>query len=199
MIVIATNNLHKIREFREMLAKIKGLDVLSLKNFPDFKELPEEGATFEDNARIKAVHAAKSLNVWALGDDSGLVVPALNGEPGVHSKRYAGPTSTDKDNRKKLLEKMRGMESEKRYAYFHCTLVLASPEGVVKTVFANVEGHIIHEEKGGSGFGYDSLFIKHDYDKTFAELEESLKNKISHRRKALDKMLPSLESKLSKL
>ena len=153
IIVLATNNLHKMREFRSMLAELKGLDIVSLKNFPHYVGPPEDKTTFEENASLKAHHAAAALNTWTIADDSGLVVPALRGEPGVFSKRYAGPGTSDRENRKKLLEKMRGMHGEERFAYFHCSLVLASPLQVVKCVTATVEGMIAEEEKGGSGFG----------------------------------------------
>lgn len=198
ILLLATNNLHKSRELRAMLASIKRLDLVSLKNYPHYQEIPEDKSTFEENASCKAEHAAKTLNLWALADDSGLVVPALDGKPGVYSKRFAGNTGTDKENRKKLLDMMQGMEEEKRYAYFQCALAFASPQKLLKCVLATVEGHIAKEEKGGFGFGYDSLFIKHDYDKTFGELEESIKNRVSHRRKALDKILPVIESEFSK-
>lgn len=192
-LVLATHNLHKIREFREMLKPLKGFDILSLSNFPHYN-LPEEtGTTFEENAVLKAVDAAKALNLWVLADDSGLVVPALNGAPGVYSARYAGEDATDSENRQKLLEAMTKLSGEHRYAYFECVLALAGPDGVKKCVSGKVEGMIAPLEKGRNGFGYDPLFIKHDYDKTFAELTEDIKNKISHRRKALERLLPVLE------
>ncbi len=192
-IVLATHNLHKIREFREMLKPLKGFDVLSLTQFPNYN-LPEEtGKTFEDNAVLKAVDAAKALNAWVIADDSGLVVPALKGAPGVFSARYAGLDATDSENRKKLLEAMEKLNGEQRHAYFECVLALASPEGLKKCVSGKVEGEIASFERGRNGFGYDPLFIKHGYDKTFAELTEDIKNKISHRRKALERLLPILE------
>lgn len=193
-IVVASHNLHKVREFREMLRTLKNLDVLSLVDFPDYK-LPEEtGKTFQENAVIKAEHAAKALNKWVLADDSGLVVPALGGRPGVFSQRYAGEDASDSDNRQKLLKEMAGIEDEDRHAYFECCLVLASPDGVVKVANGTVEGRIGTKEVGRNGFGYDALFIKNDYIKTFAELDEVTKNKISHRRKAFEKMVAKLES-----
>lgn len=196
-LVLATSNIHKIREFRAMLKSVTNLDVLSLLDFPNY-ELPEEtGTTFEENAILKATHAATALNHWVLADDSGLVVPALNGSPGVYSARYAGKNATDADNRKKLLAEMQHLMDDDRQAYYECWIVLASPQGVKKSVRGTCEGKILTLEKGRGGFGYDSLFVKHEYSKTFSELEESVKNRISHRRKAFDKIFGSLEALVS--
>lgn len=193
-LVIASLNVHKIREIRSMLAKLGHLDVTSLLNYPDYVPIKEHGESFEDNARLKADDAARALNKWVLADDSGLVVPSLGGAPGVHSKRYSGADATDSENRAKLLKEMRGKRDLERAAYYECCLVLANPERIVKFVRGICEGYLIDEERGKHGFGYDSLFVKHDYDKTFAELEESTKNRISHRSKAIEKILPSLEA-----
>lgn len=194
-IVIASKNVHKIREFREILSHIEDTDVTSLLNFPDYKPSEETGVTFEENAKAKAVDAARALNKWVLADDSGLVVPSLKGEPGISSRRYAGDDATDAENRLKLLEAMKGKSDLERSAYYECCLVLASPDGEIKKFVRGIcEGYLIEEERGQNGFGYDALFVKHDYDKTFAELEESVKNRISHRSKAIEKILPALES-----
>ncbi|GAB4193544.1 MAG: non-canonical purine NTP pyrophosphatase [Simkaniaceae bacterium] len=193
-LLLATSNLHKIREYRMMLKPLKGLDLLTFRNFPAYIPPEESGNTFEENAVIKAVHAAKELQLATLADDSGLVVPALQGEPGIYSARYAGKDATDADNRKKLLEKVKALSEDKRNAYFECVIALALPEGLKKVVRGTCEGQLITEEKGGNGFGYDPIFKKYDYSKTLAELEEEVKNKISHRRKALDKILPTLEN-----
>jgi XTP/dITP diphosphohydrolase len=196
-LVIASKNVHKIREFKEILNTLSGFDIRSLLDFPEYKPPDENGKSFEENAIQKALHAAKSLNKLVLADDSGLVVPALHGEPGVYSARYAGNNATDADNRKKLLSNMENLEERDRGAYFECCLALASPRGLEKSVCAICEGKIIKKERGGAGFGYDPIFIKNDYNKTFAELESSVKNKISHRRKALDKILTFLQSLLN--
>ncbi len=193
-LIIASRNVHKIREIRAMLKDSKKWDLFSLVDFPEYTPPEETGATFEENAILKATHAAQSLNAFVLADDSGLVIPALDGAPGVRSARYAGEGATDKDNRKKLLEAMEGLTEESRDGYFECCIALASPDGLEKSVSGRCEGRIIEEERGGQGFGYDSLFMKHDYSKTFAELEEDMKNRISHRRKALDKILLHLEN-----
>ncbi len=193
-LVIASSNVHKIREIKEMLKETLSIDLLSLRDFPHYQSPEETADSFKGNAILKATQAAKSLKHWALGEDSGLVVPALGGEPGVFSARYAGNDASDADNRNKLLFKMQHLMDTDRDAYFACCFALVSPEGSLKkTACATCEGTILPQEKGGSGFGYDALFIKHGYNKTFAELESSLKNKTSHRRKALDKMLTCLE------
>lgn len=193
-IVIASTNLHKIREFREMMKPFKGVDVLSLLNFPHYGPLPEEASTFKENAIQKAVHAAETLNKWVLADDSGLIVPALNGAPGVRSRRYAGEDATDTENRLKLLNAMNHLEDLQRNAYYECCLAIASPEGFTKCVTGLCEGTILTEERGRNGFGYDPLFVKNEYDKSFGEINESIKNRISHRHKAFEKLIPTLES-----
>lgn len=195
-LVIASHNVHKIRELRDMLKsykELKHLDVSSLLNFPEYEAPPENGLSFKENAEIKALHASKKLGKWVLADDSGLVVPAIKGEPGIHSARYAGTHATDAENRQQLLSKMQGLHDIQRTGYFECWLSLASPEGIKKSVCGTCEGLILNEERGRNGFGYDPLFIKHDYDKTFSELDEKTKNRISHRRKAIEKLLPTLE------
>ena len=193
-LIIASQNVHKIREFRSMLRGNTKLDLFSLIDFPDYTPPPENGASFEENAIIKATDAAKMLDEWVIADDSGLVIPALDGAPGIFSSRYAGKKATEKENRKKLLSEMSDLKEEQRNGYYECCIALASPEGLVKSASARCEGTILDKERGGQGFGYDSLFKKHDYNKTFAELEEEVKNRISHRRKALDKILLHLES-----
>lgn len=193
-IVIASHNLHKIRELRDILRSLKNLDILSLRDFPDYSLPPETGETFEENAIIKAKHAAKALGEWVLADDSGLAVPALAGAPGVYSRRYAGEEATDGENRKKLLKQMAKLEERDRSAYYECFLALAAPNEPIKGVRGTCAGAILCEERGGNGFGYDPLFLKNDYDKTFAEMDEMTKNRISHRYKAIEKLLPFLES-----
>jgi XTP/dITP diphosphohydrolase len=200
-LVIASTNVHKIREFRSLLKPLveKKLlqDVLSLLDFPNYIPPPETGSTFEENALLKATHAAKALKKWSLADDSGLVVPALHGQPGVFSARYAGEHATDRENRKKLLSEMSLLQDTARDAYFECAIAIASPEGFQRVEKGVCEGTILEEERGGNGFSYDSIFRKHDYSKTFAELDESIKNRVSHRRKAFDRILFLLESLLS--
>ncbi|MBS0650193.1 MAG: RdgB/HAM1 family non-canonical purine NTP pyrophosphatase [Verrucomicrobia bacterium] len=193
-LVIGSRNIHKIREFRAILKPFVKFDLLSLIDFPQYSPPSETGATFEENAITKAVHAATELQRWVIADDSGIVIPALNGAPGVYSRRYAGENATDKENRLKLLKEMNHLDDACRQGYFECWIALASPQGLKKCAKGVSEGTITQEEKGSLGFGYDPIFIKHEYGKTFAELEEDIKNRISHRRKALDKILPALEA-----
>jgi XTP/dITP diphosphohydrolase len=193
-LVLATHNVHKVREYRQLLKGFKELDVYSLNDFSDYR-LPEEtGSTFEENASLKALHAAQSLDRWVIADDSGLVVPALENSPGVFSARYAGIGASDLENRKKLLAELRSLSEEKRIGYFECCIALASKSGVFRVVRGICEGELLTEEKGRNGFGYDPIFRKYEYSKTFAELDEAVKNRISHRRKAFDKLQISLES-----
>jgi len=194
-VVIASRNLHKIRELRVMLKPLKHLDCVSLLNFPDYIALDETLTTLQDIAIAKAVHAATTLKKWVIADDSGLFVPALGGLPGIQSRRYACDDATDLENRHKLLEAMKDMDDLKRTAYFECCLALASPDGLKKCVIGQCHGRISLTERGRNGFGYDPLFIKEEYgDKTFGEIEESIKNRMSHRYKAFEKLLPSLEA-----
>lgn len=194
-IVIASTNIHKIREYRAMLKALRFFDVLSLNDFPHYQPLEEVGESFEEIALKKATHAADTLGKLVLSDDSGLVVPALGGAPGIFSARYAGENASDKENRLKLLKEMSKLQQDtERYAYLECCIAIAFPHGLKKTVKGVCEGMILTQERGSNGFGYDSLFLKHDYSKTFAELDEETKNRISHRRKAFDKLKLTLEN-----
>ncbi len=195
-LVLATTNLHKVRELKSMLKEFPQLDIYSLRDYPNYVQPDETGASFEENAKLKAEHAAQAFDALALADDSGLVVPSLGGEPGVRSARYASDEASDKDNRKKLIEKLRSLREDERTGYFQCSIAVASPEGTQKVVTGYCEGRLLTDPRGSNGFGYDPLFIKYDYNKTFAELDEETKNRISHRRKALDKLQTYLESTL---
>ena len=147
-IVIASRNLGKIREFREMLGVVPNLDINSLLSFPNYAPPEETGSTFVENAELKAIHAAKSLNKYVLADDSGLVVPGLNGDPGPRSRRYAGEEATDRENRQKLLRDLADKKGLGRQAFFECTLIVAGPEGVLKKV---VGLRISEERRAESG------------------------------------------------
>ncbi len=182
IIVLATTNKNKIKEFQEM---VKDLPV-EIKSVGDFGTLPEcieDGETFDDNAYKKALHTAKILGLPAIADDSGLEVEALGGAPGVYSARYAGESATDEDNCDKLLQEMEGQKNRK--AAFQCVLSIAVPSGPALTYEGSCEGTILTEKQGESGFGYDPLFYYEPLEKSFAELGMAEKNKISHRGKAL--------------
>lgn len=175
-----------------MLKELEGLDILSLRDFPDYTPPEEAGASFEDIAKTKALDAANKLKLLVLADDSGLVVPALNNEPGIFSARYAGPKASDAENREKLIQKLKSLPEEKRDGYYECCIAIASEKGLHKAACGLCEGRLLLAARGSKGFGYDSLFIKHDYNKTFAEVEDEIKNRISHRRKALDRLMITL-------
>lgn len=194
-IVIATSNGYKIRETKALLKAFSFLDVFSLLDFPQFTPSQEKGKSIKEMAISKATHAAKSLNSWVLSDQSALVVPALSGCPGINSSHFASPEASDKENRKKLLNLLKEFSHPSdRFAYFECVVALTSPTGIIKTTYGACEGFLVEEEKGSGGFGYDCLFSKHDYKLTFAQLPEDIKNSISHRAKALKKILPQIEA-----
>ena len=185
-VVIATTNPGKYRELREGLAPL-GWETRPLIDFPI--KIPEEtGTTFEDNALMKAAFVSQKTSLPALADDSGLVVDALGGEPGVYSARYGGRTS-DRDRNVYLLERLRGVPLEKRTARFVAVLTLAYPDGHVESYRGEVEGLILEAPRGENGFGYDPLFYLPELDKTFAELLPEEKALYSHRAKALEKLL----------
>jgi XTP/dITP diphosphohydrolase len=182
MIVLATNNKNKVKEFQNILGNYN----IELKCISDFGPLPEaveDGATFDENAYKKALHYARVLGLPAIADDSGLVVEALNGEPGVFSARYAGDHATDEENCLKLLDKLKGENN--RNAAFHCVLSIAVPSGPALTYEGTCSGQILDTFRGTSGFGYDPLFYYPELGKTFAELSLEEKNRISHRALAL--------------
>ena len=181
-IVLATGNQNKIREIRELLKDFP-VQIKSIADFGPMPEPVEDGATFDDNAYKKALHYAKVLGLPCLADDSGLVVEALNGRPGVFSARYAGPGATDWDNCDKLLNEMAGQTN--RAAHFVCVLSLATPTGPALTWEARCDGEITTERRGESGFGYDPIFFYPPFGKTFAEVSMVEKSKVSHRGKAL--------------
>lgn len=182
ILVIATRNKNKIREFNELL---KGIDI-EIRSLADFGPIPEaieDGLTFDENAYKKAIHTAKVLGLPAIADDSGLSVDALDGGPGVFSARYAGEHATDDENCKKLLNSLKGVSN--RSAHFHCVISIAVPSGPALTYEASCDGVIIDEPKGSNGFGYDPIFYFEEFGKTFAELSSEEKHQVSHRGKAL--------------
>ncbi|MBD5806427.1 XTP/dITP diphosphatase [Lactobacillus sp. 0.1XD8-4] len=181
-IVIATKNAGKAREYRKMLTP-QGIEIKTLADFPPIN-INENGKTFEENATIKAMTVAKQLQLPVMADDSGLVVDALDGAPGVYSARYAGDHD-DAANNAKLLQKLTGVPSEQRTAHFHTTIVAVKPNGTKLVADGRVDGHILHQLTGENGFGYDPLFYVDELQKSMAELTADQKNQISHRGKAL--------------
>ena len=182
IIVLATSNEGKVRELREVLKDFP-IDLRGLKDFGPIPEAIEDGETFDENAYKKALHTARVLGLPSMSDDSGLVVEALNGAPGVYSARYAGENANDKDNIKKLLAEMEGQDD--RRAAFECVISLAVPSGPALTYEGRCEGEITDEPKGEGGFGYDPVFFSPELGKTFAESSMEGKNKVSHRGRAM--------------
>jgi XTP/dITP diphosphohydrolase len=186
-IVIASKNKGKIEEIKTYRDNVNGIKWLTYKDFKGFPDVEETGDSFLDNAIIKARALAEHTGKHALADDSGLIVDALDGRPGVRSSRYAGPDATDKENRIKLLEALKDIKDEsKRSARFICSMILWDPkDGLVFKTDGVCEGKIGFKEKGSGGFGYDNIFIPSGYDRTMAQLGNSEKNRISHRGIAL--------------
>lgn len=182
LIVLATRNKGKIKEFQELL-KDYPIDLKGLDDFGPIPEAIEDGETFDENAYKKALFTAKVLGLPAISDDSGLTVEALDGRPGVHSARYAGEKATDQDNITKLLGEMDGIANRK--AAFECVISIAVPSGPALTYEGRCEGEITTEPQGKGGFGYDPVFYYADLGKTFAQATMAEKNTISHRGKAL--------------
>jgi len=183
-LIVATTNPGKLREIIRLLEGLP-MELLSLADYPAVSEAEETGSTFAENAVLKAVHAARHTGETALADDSGLEVDALEGRPGIHSSRFAGPGATDAQRNALLLEKMKDVSDQDRTARFRCVAALASPSGDVWTFDGVCEGHIMHEPRGEHGFGYDPLFYIPEHGKTMAELPPELKNRISHRARAI--------------
>jgi non-canonical purine NTP pyrophosphatase, rdgB/HAM1 family len=188
-LLLATRNQHKKQELAAML---EGLDieVLTLDDVPELPEVVEDGATFSENARKKALSTARASGYICLADDSGLEVNALNGQPGVYSARFAGPRADDRMNNEKLVAMLREIAPDQRAARFVCVIALADPQGKVQVVEGECPGSITLDAKGSAGFGYDPLFIPDGCQQTFAELGAEEKNRISHRGQALKKALP---------
>ena len=203
VIVLATKNAGKVKEFQQLLKDFP-VEIKNLNDFGPIPEVEEDGATFDDNAYKKAFFTAKVLGLPAIADDSGLVVEALDGAPGVRSARYAGKNATDSENIEKLLQEMSGKSN--RRATFECVISIAVPSGPALTYEGRCEGEITTKPQGVSGFGYDPVFYYPAYGKTFAEISSQEKNSVSHRGRALremiaefDKILAWLEARLAEV
>jgi len=190
-LILASKNRDKIRELRMMLEGTD-MEVRSMLDFPAIEEVKEDGDTFAENALKKARSIFEKTGKISLADDTGLVVPALSGAPGVYSARYAGEKAVYEDNVRKLLKEMSGIQNRK--AKFVCTMALLFPGGEEHIVSGSVEGLITESPRGRGGFGYDPVFLVPEYKKTFAEMDTELKNRISHRAKALEEVLKILKS-----
>lgn len=196
-LVIATGNVGKAQEFVGIFSQYD-VEILTLKDFPEIGEIEETGTTFAENAALKAQTVAKILNTTVLADDSGLIVDALGGAPGIYSARYAGDHNDAKNN-EKLLNELKDVPDEKRTARFHCTLAIATPHGEVDYFEGDCEGQIAHELSGENGFGYDPLFLLPDRGITMANLKPEEKNQISHRANAIKALGKNIEKVLEKI
>ena len=197
-LLVATNNPEKCDELNAML---DGLDVslLTLDDYPDAPEVVEDGETFEANARKKAAEMAVYTGLYAMADDSGLCVDALDGRPGVRSARYAGPNPTREKLCGKLLNEMGDVGEGERAAAFHCCAALSDPDGsIIFTVHGACEGEITEEMCGDGGFGYDPVFYYPPAGMTFAEMPRDEKNRVSHRARALEKFRNELENYIAR-
>ena len=191
-LLIATRNAHKTREIGQMLGS--GWRVSDLLSFPHSPVMEETGATFEENAMLKALGISRVFTGLVLADDSGLEVDALGGAPGVRSARFAGGNANDAENRRALIQLLKNLRGDELKARFRCVMVLATQGELLGSFEGTVEGKVIPEERGFGGFGYDSIFIPNGYSETFAELQPEIKNSLSHRGRALAKVLEFLRS-----
>jgi XTP/dITP diphosphohydrolase len=192
VLVLGTRNAKKRKEIEEILGDLP-LTLEDLSQHPKAPEVVEDGTTFEANARKKAGETAKALGRWVLGEDSGLVVPVLNGRPGVYSARYAGKQGDDEANNNRLLAELAAYPPEQRTSYYICVAALADAGGNVRAVTeGRCQGRMIGERRGQGGFGYDPLFLIPEYHRTFGELSPLVKHALSHRARALAKLRPVL-------
>ncbi len=194
-VVFATGNAGKMKEIREILADMD-LEAVSMKEIGVDIPIEENGATFEENALIKARAVAKECGEVVLADDSGLEVDYLNKEPGIYSARYMGEDTPYTVKNANIIERLTGVPDEKRTARFLCAIAAVFPDGSETVTSGAVEGRIDYEEKGKNGFGYDPIFYVPEFGRTTAELSDEEKNRISHRGKALRKMKEELRKRL---
>lgn len=201
-IIFATGNQDKMREIREILGGLN-MEIISMKEAGINMEIEENGATFTENARIKATAVAQELqdgnrqaDVIVLADDSGLEVDYLNKEPGIYSARYLGKDTSYAVKNAKIIERLHGVPDEERTARFVCAIAAVLPDGTILSTSRSMEGIIAHEILGENGFGYDPIFFLPEYGKTSAELTEQEKNEISHRGKALRAMEQMLRERI---
>ncbi|MCY7374356.1 MAG: XTP/dITP diphosphatase [Pyrinomonadaceae bacterium] len=191
-LVIATRNAGKIKELEELLADLP-VHLHNLNDLPNTFEPEESGATFAENAALKAKSYALQTGLWALADDSGLEVEALNGAPGVFSARYAGENAVDKERIEKLLGELAETHGSNRRARFVCAVAVADESGEIKFNAEGIcNGSIAFEASGEGGFGYDPIIIPDGFSATFGELANEIKQSISHRKQAIDKIIQQL-------
>jgi non-canonical purine NTP pyrophosphatase (RdgB/HAM1 family) len=194
---LASSNPGKVREFNQLAAEspTQGFEIAALPDFAKYPIYEETASTFAENAAGKALHYSQFTDEAVLADDSGLVVPALGGAPGVHSARYAGPGASDADRVAKLLREMKDMTGDARRAHFICVIVVAKQGRALAVVSDAAEGSIIDAPRGENGFGYDPVFLFPEIGKTYAESSNSEKNRLSHRGKAFRKTMYVLSAR----
>jgi XTP/dITP diphosphohydrolase len=195
-LVLATRNAAKLEELRRILEPLVPVEVLGLDDVPAYPEVPETGATFEENALIKAREAAARTGLPAVADDSGLAVDALNGMPGVLSARWAGRAASDENNLRLVLEQTEDVPDARRGATFVCAAVLVTPDGVERVATGTVTGTLLRAPRGSNGFGYDPVFQPAGETRTTAEMPPAEKDAISHRGKAFRALAPLVASVL---
>jgi len=192
VLVLGTRNRKKVYELVELLAPV-GLALKTLADFPQAVEVEETGDSFAVNAALKAVAQARHLNAWVLGEDSGIMVDALGGRPGIFSARFAGPRATDEQNNLHLLAELGDTPFERRTARYACHLALSDRSGTIRAECeGRCHGRIRFEPAGSAGFGYDPLFEVVEYHRTFGELGDRVKPVLSHRARAVEKLIPRL-------
>jgi len=197
-ILLATRNPKKLDELRRILAPRVSVDVLGLEDVVRYEEVPESGATFAENALLKASEAVKYTGMIAVADDSGLAVDALNGMPGVLSARWAGTARSDEANVELVLQQLADTPDERLGAEFVCAAALVTPDGTSVVREGRMRGRLIRERRGINGFGYDPIFVADGYDVTTAEMPSADKDEISHRGRALQALLPYLVEALDR-
>jgi XTP/dITP diphosphohydrolase len=196
-LVLATRNAAKLEELRRILAPLVTVDVIGLDDVPPYEEVPETGATFEENALIKAREAVRRTGLPAVADDSGLTVAALNGMPGVLSARWAGSAASDSANLRLVLEQIADVPDDRRGATFECAAVLVTPSGQEEAVRGSMSGTLLRAPRGGNGFGYDPIFVPDGHTRTTAEMTPAEKDAISHRGRAFRTLAPLIARTLS--
>lgn len=196
-LLVATKNKKKLEEIKDIL-KYLDLKITSLADYEKSPRIIENGKTFQENAVKKAVKTARFTKKFTIGEDSGLCVEALGGRPGIYSSRFSGKNKSDSLNNLKVLKLLQGLSLNKRKAYYACAVALADKDGLIAVVEGKCRGLIGFELKGSRGFGYDPLFIIPKYKKTFAQLGEGIKHKISHRYRALKKAKINIEKYIEK-
>lgn len=200
-LAFASNNKGKTKELKEILKSLslENIEILSLEDFKDIGDIEEYGETFKDNAKIKAETVSAQTGLLTLADDSGLEVDILDGRPGVYSARYAGENASDEENIKKLLDELKEVPWEGRKGRFKCVIALSYPGIETRFVEGKCEGFITKTEQGEQGFGYDPIFYYPEKDKSFAKLRPEEKAAVSHRGKALNKLVPVLKETIEYL